>query len=370
MIHSFFLNFETLKLTVKDPGAINLYIWLLLLGVAALSIQRRKTRFLDVTETDQLRGIAILFIVVGHLWVHVSNARPAIILSGEGVSLFLILSGFGLTRSHLKKPYSIRRFISKRFRRLFVTYWLATIVIMTLDYVLLQRTYTLSDILMTFMGVNITETTKHIDYARWFITFLIFWYGAFLLASRQEENRGFLLILAGISIFVFLFDYYITKFGWYQIFSFFFGCILGVSYDVICEVVLKRKKIMVVFAIFGLIWTLLFNLLLKNLLIRNIPYLGFLFADEVKSILFSTSIMVFGYFFCGAGLISRFLVIMGMFSYEIFLIHGAFLIKYNFFLTGKYLPLTFATYLAFVVLLSIILSRFAGKLNYWLFSDS
>ena len=363
MPQDFFTNYESLKLAVTDPRLINLYIWLLLFGVTLFTIQRRETVFLDVTQTDQLRGIAILLIVVGHLWVHVSNNRPAIILSGEGVSLFLILSGFGLTRSQLKKPYTVRVFIAKRFRRLFFTYWMATILIIALDYVLLQRTYALSDILLTFIGVNIVETTKHIDYVRWFITFLIFWYGIFLLATRQERNRRFLLVLFGVSMLVFPLDYYVTRFGWYQIFSFFVGCFFGVHYDALCKVALKRKIVVAVIGIFGVIWTLSFNLLLSDLLKEHIPYLGFLFAEEVKSILFSTSVMTAGYFLGLCGKISRFLVFTGSLSYEIFLIHGVFLIKYNFFFTDKYLPLTFAGYLFFVVLLSIMLSKITGSLN-------
>ena len=66
MARVLFSNYETVKLAVADPGLSNLYIWLLLFGVTLLSIKRRKTFLLDFTQTDQLRGIAILFIVVGH----------------------------------------------------------------------------------------------------------------------------------------------------------------------------------------------------------------------------------------------------------------------------------------------------------------
>ncbi len=363
MLSSYFSNYEKLKLAVADPTLINLYIWLLILGITALSIKKQKTVFLDVTQTDQLRGIAILFIVVGHLWVHVSFEKPSIILSGDGVSLFFVLSGFGLTRSHLRKPYSIRKFVSKRFSRLFIPYWIVTILILTLDYVLLKRTYGSKDILMTFLGINVDEATKHIDYARWFITCLIFWYAIFLLALKQKSYRRFLMCIGTASIVVFLFDYYVTKFGWYNIFSFFFGCFLGIHYDAVHDVAQNKRTLTAIICILGLILALSFDLFLKDLLITRLPYLGILLAGEIKSIIFSFSVMIAVYFLCSIGVTSRFLAFIGTLSYEIFLLHGAFLIKYNFFFTNKYLPLTFAVYLAFIILLSFSLSKISDRLN-------
>ena len=97
-------NFEVDKLLVNQPDLTNLAILIILFIIVILSLKRRRTTFGDVAHSNQAKGIAILLIIVGHLWVHVSSQKPALVFSAEGVSLFLILSGYVLTRYHLVSP--------------------------------------------------------------------------------------------------------------------------------------------------------------------------------------------------------------------------------------------------------------------------
>ena len=94
-------NYEITKLAVEHSTLANSIIFLVLALLIILSVRKKVTRFLDVNQTNQAKGIAILLNVIGHLWVHVVSNKPALIWSGEALSLFLILSGYGLSRSQL-----------------------------------------------------------------------------------------------------------------------------------------------------------------------------------------------------------------------------------------------------------------------------
>jgi hypothetical protein len=69
MIQIGFNNYETTKLVVQNPNISNLLILVILAFVSFLFLKRNvdNSKFLDRTQNDQLKGIAILFLVPGHL---------------------------------------------------------------------------------------------------------------------------------------------------------------------------------------------------------------------------------------------------------------------------------------------------------------
>src|SRR5689334_13260056 len=103
MLH--FANYETVKLNVGYPTAFNIAIIGILVAVSILTARRRSggISFMDMTQTTQIKGLAILLVVVGHLWFHVSESRAVPILGDYSVTVFLILSGFGITNTFTKK---------------------------------------------------------------------------------------------------------------------------------------------------------------------------------------------------------------------------------------------------------------------------
>ena len=92
MLSAIFHNYEILKLHIAHPDLVNILI-LLVLGFLIYFWEQRYTdaTLLDQRHTEQLRGIAILFVVVGHLWVHVNDKLPDLLFGREAVALFLIL---------------------------------------------------------------------------------------------------------------------------------------------------------------------------------------------------------------------------------------------------------------------------------------
>lgn len=110
---NFLQNYEINKLSIGHPDTTNVIILMILAILIVVSVRKKSTTFLDISQTNQAKGLAILLIIIGHLWVHISKSKPALVWSDSGIALFLILSGYGLTRSELSR--------SPRYRRVFLT---------------------------------------------------------------------------------------------------------------------------------------------------------------------------------------------------------------------------------------------------------
>jgi peptidoglycan/LPS O-acetylase OafA/YrhL len=90
---------------------------------------------------DGLRGIAVALVVLDHTWQRVPGALPssgigAVILAGglQGVSLFLVLSGFCLSWAHWRgKPFTPSAFFSGRILRILPPYYVALLLVIVLD---------------------------------------------------------------------------------------------------------------------------------------------------------------------------------------------------------------------------------------------
>jgi len=334
-MENIFVNYQINKLNILFPNFVNLTIILIFLGTIVASLQRveQPVELLSRSQTEQLKGLAIFFVVLGHLWVHVAQKRPSFIFSGDAVFLFLFLSGFGLTCSNLRTRISFRSFCTKRVTRVLKPYWIITFFVLMLDFVILEKSYSGQSLVMTFFGVNITSELRHMDYARWFVTFILFWYLLFYVTNlfNSPQKASFLLLSAGFIILPI--HYYFFDFGWYQFLSFPLGSISAVYYKRINKI-FNQRKLSVFCSYLGMGYVLVYYTLMGDEeLYRYIydvaPNILLEYHSEVVSLLLTASVILI---FADLGrrrLSSRILAFFGQYSYEIFLLHGIFLIKYN-----------------------------------------
>lgn len=329
MLQSIFSNYEVNKLSVMNADLTNAVIFSILLIACFLTLKKANSQFLDRVQTGQLKGLAILFVIIGHLWIHVSNTGSNIVLGGDAVALFFLLSGYGLTRSSKNKKLSLRGYFLQRTRRMMVPYWTATILLICLDYLILQRPYPSGDILLTFLGININASTVRIDYVRWYITVLIVWYILFFIAASLPVRKKSVLFLLTCAAILFPLNYYITHFGWYQIFAFPVGCALGHYYQFLTGSFHKYIKVFFGLSLFCIVFTIGSKLFLLPAIIQVCPSIIYEFTSEVISILFCMGLICLIAFIGSRNYYSQFLTYIGNISYELFLLHGALLIKYN-----------------------------------------
>ena len=324
-----FNNYEITKLQVSNPDMSNMLIFLFLLAITVATSHKSESELLDRSQTNQLKGLAILFVILGHLWVHVSQATPAIYFSAEAVGIFFFLSGYGLTLSNQKRVLGLKEYLTRRVKRVMIPYWFATIFILLMDFFLLDRTYGIRDIISTFSGINVTLTTRHIDYVRWYITLLLVWYFLFFLVRNHLAGMSGILFLFFSASVLFIADYYIFHFGWYQLFSFPAGCLAGKYRKVLFKILGNRLKEAAILAGILFIFYIYYKANLSSALSLSVPWIVYKFIGEILTVLFTVCFVIFVAMYGVVFGKSYFLQFIGIVSYELFLLHGAFLVKYN-----------------------------------------
>ena len=363
-----FSNFQNTKLDISSPDLLNNLLLIIFFFISFITIKKNRkalNNFMSFDQTEQLKGIAIFFVILGHLWIHVSISKPSIVLSGDAVSMFLILSGYGLTRSCESKKIKFKNFTIKRINRVMIPYWIATALILIFDFILLDKTTEFKSLIMTFLGLNFSVDLWHLDYVRWFVTFILFWYLIFFLGHNYFENKNRVLFFIIITSIILPIDYYILHFGWYKFYSFPVGCIVGIYIVPIESLWQKNRKTIVTITIFALIFVLIYKITSSNKYIHTaiyafVPNIFMAYINDGASIVISSSIFILFISVSSKGYISIFLLFLGRYSYELFLLHGAFLIKYNPFINDKsknYMLFSFIIFFIFIIGMSFFLSK-------------
>lgn len=152
---------------------------------------RRFSEWFPTSLTTELKGAAILMIVISHIgYFLVSDHRflwPLSIMAGVGVNLFLFLSGFGLAASGLQKDLSAWQFYKRRLLKLFTPFWLALIVFLAADFFILGKTYSLAFIGKAILGIfTNADLYNDINSPLWYFTFILFYYLLFPLVFSKK----------------------------------------------------------------------------------------------------------------------------------------------------------------------------------------
>ncbi len=330
MSGSYFGNYQTVKLAQSGVEAQNLLLLGLFFALILLTLRKSEpTAFLSPAQSLQLRGFVSMLVVIGHLWTHVTREHALLVSHGETVFLFLFLSGLGLTMSFRKGHTDDGWFAKRRLVRVMVPYWIITAVLLPLDWFLLGRGYSAGELLMTLAGINTTTRLNHIDYGRWYVTFLLIWYGLFFLSYHllRGKRAGWVLFGGSLLLFFVYRQYAIA----HQFFAFPLGCLVAERYTAVAAFFKRYERPLVLIAGGLLLFVVFFKLLLLPWLYLSVPYAAgpFLLLQEGENLLFAAAICIIMGAAGERGYESRLLVLCGTVSYEVFLIHGALLIKYN-----------------------------------------
>lgn len=316
---------------------------------------------LSLTQTVQIRGAAIIFIVLGHLWTHVFSVQIWQNFAGCSVNTFLFISGYGIAISFFRKKINVRSFIYRRIEKVIIPYWIATIIFVFLDLLLLGDTLKLNDLFLTLAGINLNNATQNFDYVRWYITFQLFWYFVFLIAFYRFSSKVALNLMFVLAFLFFFLDYYLLDFGWIHFFAFPLGCFFAAYKDIFLSI-LKSYPLILKFG-FVLICCHIFIRYAIHIKYISLPSIVLKMVYEMNSFIWTFSLVFIFALFGNCGYSSRFLEFIGKYSYEIYLLHGPLLIKYNFVFPIAYnyempIPLTFLIFVIFISGVSIFFNKF------------
>lgn len=345
--------------------------------IILLSVHMRKIinhHFWHPTLTTEIKGLAILMILFGHIGYFLSTNTqflyPLSVASGVGVNLFLFLSGLGLTFSQLRQPLSIQNFYLRRLSKLFIPLWVVLTILLLADYFILGRSYALSTTVQHFLGwFPQVDLTEQINSPLWYFTFILFYYLVYPLVWFKRWPY----LSAGL---LFLISYLVT------------GLKLPVNHDLIkiyelhylafplgvLTALVSREKFWLRISAWyqpipKLLKQVVYYLVLATLLaiiaytaIHSSVGEGELIEQQTSLITAGSIVLLF----LLKKVQFKILQLFGTYSYEIYLIHWPILFRYDLFY--KFLPGAVATicylglFLGLAYLLQKVLSLFRFRL--------
>lgn len=340
----------------------------LILATLVFVRRSKKTSLFPIETTNELKGLAILTIVLSHIGYFLASdnkfLQPMSNYAGVGVDLFLVLSGYGLVVSAIKTPRSVLQFYLRRLPRIYLPMIITLAIFLIADYFILHKTYPLDTTIKNFFGIfTKANLYEHIDSPLWYITFLLINY---LLFPIIFHCRFPLLSAAGMGAAVWLFLKYWPP------------------YDMMGYYKLHLLAFPVGMALAGLLTQppLFLSNLTKKITEKRVINFILRFAFLVAAGAF----LVYSYYHSHVGekwyregitsvlsvlavitifivkkIDFKFLAILGMYSFEIYLLHWPLVWRYNF--IYGYLPAGSATlvYLALFVGIGYLYQRFTGK---------
>ena len=175
--------------------------------ILALLLTLRKTQYTElfpVGITEELKGIGILAVVFAHIsYMLVTDNHflyPLSNAGGVGVDLFLLMSGYGLTVSMLKKKLSVTEFYRRRLTKVFIPFWLVLIVLFLTDNYMLHITYTLEYMLESLAEwFPQARGFEDVDSPLWYINWLVMFYVLFPILFMPKRPWLTALLLAVIA---------------------------------------------------------------------------------------------------------------------------------------------------------------------------
>lgn len=279
----------------------------------------------DKLCTKELKGAAIIFVILGHMSIdkHIYIAPNMIYAGAWGVTLFLILSGFGITKSYLNNGINLSKLFG-RIKSILIPYSVVTLVWILIDSLYLGKSYSAKTIFLALMGIDVKRS---IDASMWYISIILFWYIIFYLSFRLPI-KSFIKVLL-----LFCFSYVINKgyfntylldlsYNWQlSAFSFPIGVTLAL-YSGEIKNYFKEVNLEVLLAIMTAGFFLLFNFFIKH----NSSSIRYYI---ISNTFLSFSLIILITLLRKYNITSKFIEFIGSISYEMYLFEGVFMWKYS-----------------------------------------
>ncbi|MEZ2229002.1 MAG: acyltransferase family protein [Microcoleus sp.] len=228
--HTFVNHYQT-KLPLKNPQ-FDIFLVLIFSILFLLTLKKKNGDYpLSITQANQVKGLAILFIIFNHLCYYTEPQPSLYAIWSEvgmiGVTIFFIFSGYGVCISIQEK--GIRDFFKKRIARIFIPLIYALSLLLALYITLMPQ---MQNGFLLEMP-RILFAMESLDGKMWFIVFVLAWYYLLYIGFKlnlSNLHKLFLLLVFSFAIIAIPDMPYVAK-G--NAFSFPFGCWLGFNHSVV-----------------------------------------------------------------------------------------------------------------------------------------
>lgn len=299
----------------------------------------------------QLKGIACLMIVLHH-FLHLTGGTNNIITYIIGshfgyifVSLFFLLSAYGLTESELNKKSNFYTFLKKRLLRVYIPFIYINIFTLFIYELIQYKSFSFFDVILHIIGI------KLIDPFLWYILVSLLLYVLFWISFQVKSNANKLFILLSLVIIYMLFAHFYFNFysnSYFSVLSFPLGMFCSLYKNEIA-VILEKKLYFLYYSIYGFSILILFFIFHKLgwQIIKTIC-MSFIFVPLYLIISYKNELNL------------PLLNFIGNISYEIYLVHMKVFI-----LIGLYIPLykNLIVFLFIVILIAYLFNQIFNFIN-------
>ncbi|WP_345985239.1 acyltransferase [Sulfurimonas sp. HSL-1656] len=257
--------------------------------------------------SDILKGVSIVVIMLHHM--SQTFSPPGLLAPYQsfgylGVSIFIFLSGYGLSSSYLQKKH-LDHFLRKRVFRVYVPFF-----IVSLFYVILKFMFgsgmDLRDAFLVSSGIRLVSGSY------WFVIFIMIAYIFFYFSFKKFEPKNALL-----SVTLLISLYWITclllglgKWWYTTSFAFPLGILFAIYKDVLIPHIFQRRFMYLT----GIIIALGISTVVALAPFPLFPSIGKTFSS-------TTFVLLIVFISIFANIHSKILKLIGVYAYEIYLSH-------------------------------------------------
>lgn len=331
----------------------NIYIYLLAFLIIPLILfykciifnnKNYNTEFLSKPTTDCIKGLCIIVIILHHVALRMQPPRlmlPYTFFGHLAVSMFLFLSGYGLTMSKLKKENYLNKFFSKRLSKVYLPFVLVNALTLILLFFALNTKFSVIQTILYLSGLKLIDSTQ------WFVISILLFYVVFYLSFKffKLEAAPKIILVYALSYFLILISFRFGEWWYNTVFCFPIGVYIALYYNKFTHFMKKNYTViclssLISFASFFYLGH--FILTIFSVLFNTISSICFVFL--MLSLLFKINFSAKPFIFIGS------------ISYEMYLIHMKIFVPYFgcIKIKGSY---TVYIYLALVILVSFLFNK-------------
>jgi peptidoglycan/LPS O-acetylase OafA/YrhL len=356
-----FVTYSDYRIVLADSTTTFCIIFVILLIITGFTCRRTENHFFDIPTTISLRGIAVLFLLFGHLSIKCLQQKMFFNLGGYwAVIIFLFISGYGLYQSYQLNNKKMG-FWKKRILKLYIPLWITLAFFIILDNVLINLHHPLPEIILNFLGFHLNDILVRVNAVAWFVEYVMVLYFIFWIVSKfsfSEKLKLTVLFCLCFSIYIMirltpLRNYHSIWLPYTIVFP--IGVLFG-KYQNIIRTFLSRKirnRLLLIIPTF-------ISILVFYKWDEIVPVGG---SDVFRPIALIIPIILVSALIETLNYQSSFLLFLGSYSYEIYLLHAPFMVKYDFFLYRKPLFASFFAYFFALLILSYILAKVSNIVN-------
>jgi len=222
-------------------------------------MEKRKGQFLSIEHSYQLRGLAMIMIILSHLsqhlWEEYNSGITFLIQGGSmGNSIFLFMSGYGMYMSMTKQEKLKVRYLWQHIIKIIVPFIFAFIISL-LGIVVMSDKYNWTNVFSDLFTMTLPYTRE------WFLKAIIMLYiFSFIAFKLSSKPYGRVVLVAIFSLIYCVIGYYvgIGKWMYETILNYAAGMLIAIM-----QIKMNQANWRITFGSFLVLFVMLFGIYLK-----------------------------------------------------------------------------------------------------------